>query len=155
MSNGFDQQFETLRAEFDEKRRAKADARKSAPTLALVLAPETAAGLANNHSPEVRPAAGTRQARKEAMAEQARQWRMIQTARRHELAQTAVVAVAVNAQRELDLAQDMMADRFYTGTRHEAMNAFMQQVTSKCLALAEAGVMAILENLPKGLGEDL
>jgi hypothetical protein len=155
MSNGVEQLFDSLRDEFDGQKRQDADARKTAPQDTLVLVGDSPAGLRSNRVPEVRPAQATRQGRKEAAAEQARQWRMIQTARRHELAQTAVVAVAVHAHQQLDLAQEIMADRFYGGKRHEAMNQYMGQVTSKCLAMAEAGVMALMENLAKGLAEDL
>ena len=62
---------------------------------------------------------------------------------------------AFHGQRQLDLAQEIMADRFYGVKRRAAMNEFMGQVTSKCLSLAESGVMAILESHPKRIAEDL
>jgi mRNA degradation ribonuclease J1/J2 len=105
--------------------------------------------------PAVRPATDSRQSKKLANAEQERQVRMAQTTQRTVLAQNSMVAVAVHAQRQLDLAQEIMIDCLYGVKRRPAMNEFMNQVTSRCLSLAESGVMAILESHPKRIAEDL
>ena len=118
------------------------------------------ARIPNRNGPEIRlpavkPANNSRRSRQQAAAEQDRQWRMVQTTRRTFIADGSVVAVAIHAQRRLDLAQESMADRFYSLRRHPAMNEFMSRVTSRCLSMAEAGVMAILESHPKRIAEDL
>jgi len=112
------------------------------------------------HSPEirlpaVRAANDSRQSRKVAAAEQERQWRMVQTTQRTVIAANSMVAVAVHAQRQLDLAQEVMTERFYGVKRRSAMNEFMSHVTSRCLSTAESGVMAILESHPKRIAEEL
>jgi len=105
--------------------------------------------------PAVRPPTDNRRGRKAAEQEQARQWNMVQTTQRTALAADSMVAVTVHAQRKLDMAQEAMADRFYGVRRREAMNRFMGHVTSRCLGLAESGVMAILESHPKRIAEEL
>ena len=105
--------------------------------------------------PAVRPANHTRQSKKLAAEEQERQWRMVQTTQRTVVAANSMIAVAVHAQQQLDLAQEVMADRFYGSRRRPAMNEFMSEVTSRCLSMAESGVMAILESHPKRVAEDL
>jgi len=105
--------------------------------------------------PAVRPATDSRQSKKLAHAEQESQWRMVQTTQRTVIAQNSMIAVAVHAQRQLDLAQEIMIDRLYGVKRRPAMNQFMNQVTSRCLSMAESGVMAILESHPKRIAEDL
>lgn len=121
----------------------------------LVLAPQEPSPLPASRIPEVRPARSGRRARKAADAERERQWRMWQTTQRSILAAHSIVAVAVHAQEQLDMAQGIMADRFYDLERHDAMNPYMQDVTSKCLSVAEAAVLAILESHAKRLAEDL
>ena len=105
--------------------------------------------------PAVKPPSDTRRGRKMAEAEQEAQWRMIRTAQRTVVAANSVVAVSIHGQRQLDLAQEVMADRFYGVRRRPAMNEFMCEITSKCLSFAESGVMAIVESHPKRVAEDL
>ena len=112
-------------------------------------------GDAEVRLPAVRPATDSRQSKKLANAEQESQWRMVQTTQRTVIAQNSMIAAAVHAQRQLDLAQEIMIDRFYGVKRRPAMNEFMSHVTSRCLSLAESGVMAILESHPKRIAEEL
>jgi hypothetical protein len=105
--------------------------------------------------PTVKPPGGGRQARRQAEAELARQWRMVQTTQRSIIAVNSIIAVAAHGQRQLDIAQEVMSDRFYGVKRRPAMNQFMANVTSRCLQMAEAGVMAILESHPRRVAEDL
>ena len=105
--------------------------------------------------PTVGPASDTRQGKKLARAEQERQWRMLQTTQRTALAVNSMIAVTVHGQNQLDKTQEVMTDRFYATKRRPEMNQFMARVTSRCLSMAESGVMAILESHPKRIGEDL
>ena len=127
----------------------------AAPEESLAVTKSSGGHNQDMKMPTVKPPSDTRRGRKMAEAEQETQWSMIRTAQRTVLAANSVVAVAIHAQRQLDLAQEIMADRFYGVRRQPAMNEFMCEGTSNCLSLAESGVMAILESHPKRIAEDL
>jgi hypothetical protein len=105
--------------------------------------------------PAVKPPGESRRGRKMAEEEQARQWRMEQATRRALAAINSVMVVTAHAQRQLDRAQAVMADRFYGVKRRAVMNEFMGEVTSRLVRITEAGVIAIVESHPKRIAEEL
>lgn len=156
----FDSLMDELETEFKQNRnrveQEEIDAQKETAqegSLSLMKAPKR--DDSDMKMPAVKPPSASRKGRKMAEAEQERQWHMVQATQRTVIATNSMVAAAVHAQRQLDLAQEFMADRFYGVKRRAAMNEFMGHVTSKCLSLAESGVMAILESHPKRIAEDL
>ena len=155
----FDDLMSELESEFRQSHnrvgQEDLDAQKqTASADSLAVTKHTGQRESEMRMPVVKPPTESRQGRKMASEEQEKQWRMIQTTQRTVIAANSMVAVAVHAQRQLDIAQEFMADRFYGVKRHAAMNEFMGHVTSKCLSLAESGVMAILESHPKRIAEE-
>ena len=129
--------------------------KKVAAEGALIPANSSGSSSLEVRRPAVGPASDSRQGKKLARAEQERQWRIFQTAQRTALGVNSMVAVTVHGQKQLDVAQEVMTDCFYGVNRRPEMNEFMARVTSRCLSMAESGVMAILESHPKRIGEDL
>jgi hypothetical protein len=156
----FDEMMEELETEFQQTRNRVDqddldDQKQEAEEGSLALTQASNRQDTGMRLPTVKPPNASRKGRKMAAAEQERQWSMVQTTQRTVIATNSMVGAAIHAQRQLDLAQEFMADRFYGVKRRAAMNEFMGQVTSKCLSLAESGVMAILESHPKRIAEDL
>lgn len=152
-----DQVLGDMEAEFKAKREGPANqAATAAPKEnSLVLTQHSAAQLTATRLPEIRPANNSRVARKEAEEEQKRQWRIVQSTQRTMLAASSMIGATVHAQRQLDAGQEALTGQFYGTNRHEVGNEFMQGVTSRCMAMMEAGVMAILESHPRRIAEDL
>ena len=121
----------------------------------LALTSRPVSGLGISRRADVRPPTNSRQARRLAQEALMRQWEIEQKARRSARAIEVMGAVATHAQRTIDLAQQEMGDRFYKGERHEPMNQFIGEFTSKCLTWLEAGTMAVLDSLPRRIAEDL
>jgi hypothetical protein len=146
---GYDEQRNRVKQEDLDKQKIAADEG------ALIPARSGSPSSLEVRRPAVGPASDSRQGKKLARAEQERQWRIAQTAQRTALAVNSMIAVTVHGQNQLDKAQEVMTDCFYATKRRPEMNEFMARVTSRCLSMAESGVMAILESHPKRTGEDL
>lgn len=106
-------------------------------------------------TPIAKPAVDTRLARKEAEKEQMRLQRLAYEAQRTAMANNTIVAVIVHAQQQLDSAQEAMMSRYLGVSRTKTGNEFMQQVTVKLLALAEASVLSLVESYPKRIAEEV
>jgi len=106
-------------------------------------------------TPLAKPAVDSRLARKEAEQEQMRLQRIAYDAQRTAMANNTIVAVIVHAHQQLDNAQETMMSRYLGVSRTKTGNEFMQQVTLKLLALAEASVLSMVESYPKRIAEEV
>ena len=78
-------------------------------------------------------------------------WKADRTA----LADESVAAVAVHANRTGDRMRNAITDDFYGEKRPEAMNELARRFAARCIALGEAGILAIAEGHPARVAEDL
>ena len=159
LNDVFDEVFGALKNEYDGGKRVKqeeVDRRKAAPqedSLA-VFHPrrESDAGI---RQPAVKSPTDNRKGRKRAEEEKITQWEMVQTANRSALGNEAVGAVALHAYKTMDRLTGNISDEFYGVKREEGMNKVMSRVGAKCIALGEAGMMAMCESFLKRIADDL